>query len=393
MRSLLFAALFLPAVALAKPMHKLDDAELAELMLADKDTDERALAAEMLGQRKAESQVGALAKACAPKQPAKVCRRAMGALEAIATRPAQLSLHKIVIQREVEDALRLRALKILAEQDPGLVATAVPEVIRYYRTLDKDVVLYLIEHLDAPDQGKYHDVLVLLATDDQANQDARMAAFQLLVGTGHSNLEAVYMAALSWPDEATRGRSVQALGKTIGHTARVQPALVQAAAKDESGRVRSTAFKSLRTYASPALLPLLHNSVVHEDNSKAWSRAVDLLHILGDNSSVGPTRAALGNHLYMGESQVIALMQLLVRLGNPAAAETLEKIAEDGNNDKIKAEAKQMLGLLKGSASTRAKTVATWEQVEHRRVADGVLPAPLRTLNASMGDDGVVVWK
>lgn len=386
----LFLALALPIFGHAKPLKKLTDPELITVVETSTDSDDRVEAIDLLADRGAKSAIPALGALLTAEQDPNVAEHALGALEDIYDEDARVFVFQALLNRDLKDSLRLKAAKILGKQDQGLITEAAPLVLADYRTLKDPLAVRMVEALPNHHQTAAHDYAILIATDGSAGRKARMAAFEAAETLDHPQLYRAYLSMLSDSDKKIRIKAVQGLGRSGLPAAEVAPALTDAARNDQDGPVRAAAFKSLRLYASPDLLPTLHHAALNEKAPVAWFYAVEMLQGLADTSSIPVIGQLFGKQEFMADDQLVALAHTLVRIGDASAVPSLEALARATESEVVRTEATAAADILRGPEEERTVLIAGWPVIEVTLVDMTVVAPPPPPLAVSVDVSGGV---
>jgi hypothetical protein len=384
--------LLLPATASAVKLSKLSDAELAELV-ADRgaDEDDRVEAAELLADHRAIDHVSVMAQACAPDDIVNVCEHVLAALESLEGQEAMAEVEAVLIMSGLDDSMRHKALKILRKLDPYRLDARAPQVLAEYRTLGAGFAVDLLEVLPERKLVDWQDVTILVATDAGAQRRVRLAALDAAEAFQHPALYDAWMGLLSDEDKKVRARCATELGRSGLPSPLIRPTLVEVAERDDAGKVRAAAWKSLRYHADPSLLPALHRAVLGERHPIAWGHAMELLEPLADASSVSTLCQLLGMQENLLEEGVIRIVHTTVRIGDASAVPCLEALERASASPAVKLEARAAIDLLAAPEATRVEATAGWSLIEIH-VVDPAEPAPEPfQLGVQLDENGVVV--
>ncbi len=383
------AALILPAVAQAKKLDKLSCEELIDELVGASDDDDRADAAEALGEKGCTGAIEALATACVTDPDKEVCNTAVAALAEIGTAEALDKLVGVLENGDIEDGSRKKALNKLLDAEPSLADGSIPGVLGTYRKLDPPFTNRLLEVLVKRDLRGSADLTILIATDRTLKTKVRKKALKAAEDLSHPLLHDAYISLLDDSDKKLRIAACQGLGRTGLPSGVVAPALEQVVRSDEKGDVRAAALKSLKFHAHKGLLPLIHTEVMTEMHPVAWGHAVDLLIALADASSVDTVHQVLLRDDNLPDEGVIALIHLLVRIGDPSSVHALRSL-EARATGTVDSEAVIARKYLEGGSATGAGSytapptdVVIW---------DGSTPSDLPTLGVQLDANGVVIW-
>lgn len=390
---LLALALALPATASAAKLSKLSDDDLAKLV-ADRsaDEDDRVEAAELLAEHRAVAQVGTMAQACVPTDIVNVCEHVLAALESLEAPEALAQVEAALIQPDLDDALRHKALKILRRLDPYRVDARVVQVLGEYRTLGAGFAVDLVAVLPERKLTDYQDITILIATDAGAARRVRIAALDAAEAFDHPALYDAWMGLLGDEDKKIRARCATNLGRSGLPSSLVRPTLVEVVQRDDAGKVRAAALKSLRFHADASLLPVLHDEVLNEKHPVAWGHAMELLEPLADESSVSTLCQLLGRQENLIEEGVVRIVHTLVRIGDPAAVPCLEGLERATASAVVRTEARAAIDLLAVPEPQRVEVIHGWSVLEIRPSAmDQPELAPFE-LGVQLDESGAAVW-
>lgn len=396
MKTALFSILL--AAGLAPPAHaaklkKMGDAELAELVAdANADEDDRLDAIELLSERRAIPQAETMVGACAPTDLSNVCEHVLASFEGWQDDSALAQVEVVLMNKELDDGLQHKALKILSKLDPYRIDARVPDLLADYRKLGSGFAVDLIAALPERKLADWQDITILIATDAGAKRRVRLEALEAAEAFDHPALVDAWLSLLEDEDKRVRARCVKNLGRSGLPSSAVRPALVQVAKQDQAGIVRAAAFKSLRYHADPVLIPLLNHAVLDEKHPVAWGHAMELLEPLADPSSVPVLCQLLQRQEYLTEEGVIRIAHTMVRIGDPKAITCLEVLERSTGSERVRPEARAAIELLGGSPITREQTLAGWQVVEYHLIdASQPEPEPVR-LGVSLDANGMAVW-
>ncbi len=381
--------LLLPAAAQAKKLDKLSCDELVEIMQTASDDDDRADAAEVLGEKGCDGAVEALARTCVDDDDNEVCNTAVSALAEIGSDEALQALVGVLENGEVHDGGRKKALNKLLDDEPSLADGAIPGVLGTYRKLDPPFTNRLLAAMVDRDLRDYGDLTILVATDRTLKTKVRKNALKAAESLNHPLLHDAHISLLDDSDKKLRIAACQGLGRTGLPSGTVAPALEKVVRGDDKGDVRAAALKSLKFHGHAGLLPLIHTEVLTEKHPIAWGHAVDLLIALADASSVDTVHQVLLRDDNLPDEGVIALIHLLVRIGDPSSIHALRSLEArvSGTVDSEAVIARKYLesGAADGAGSyTPPPTdVVIW---------DGTTPDDLPVLSVQLDANGIAVW-
>jgi HEAT repeat protein len=398
---LLPLTLLLSAPVSAAKLKKMADADLSALV-ADPaaDEDERLDATELLAERRAVGQVGVMVGACEPTDAHNVCEHVLAAFEGMEEQAAMAQVEVVLMTEGLDDSLRHRALGILTELDPARTDVRVPELLRAYRTFASGFAADLVAYLPKRDLDQWRDYTILIATDAGAKRRVRLIALEAAEAFEHPALHDAWLALLGDEDRRVRARCAENLGRSGLPDPVVRPALIEVARGDEAGTVRAAALHSLRSYAGPHLLPLLHEAALNEQHPVAWGRAVELLEPLADPSSIPTLCQLLQRQHNLTSEGVIRIIHAMVRIGEPEKLEVtehdmataLEVLEGSSSSERVRTEARAAIDLLAKPESQRVQSVSGWDVLEVHEV-DPTEPAPEPfQLGVSLDANGTAVW-
>lgn len=394
------ALLFSAPVSAAK-LKKMADAELATLV-ADPtaDEDDRLDATELLMERRALDQAVVMVGACQPTDIHNVCEHVLAAFEDMKDEAAMAQVEVVLMTEGLDDSLRHKALKILTELDPYRTDVRVPELLRDYRKFASGFAADLVAYLPQRDLEDWRDITILMATDQGAKRRVRLVALEAAEAFEHPALHDAWLSLLSDEDKRVRARCAQNLGRSGLPASLVRPALMEVVRQDKAGSVRAAAMHSLRFYAGPELLPLLHDQALNEKHPVAWGRAMELLEPLADPSSIPTLCQLLQRQQNLTQDGVIRIIHAMVRIGEPEKLEVtdhdmvtaLEVLERASGSERVRVEARAAIDLLAKPEPQRAQSITSWEVLEIH-VVDPAEPAPEPfELGVSLDANGMAVW-
>lgn len=161
---------------------------------------------------------------------------------------------------------------------------------------------------------------------------------------------------------------------------------------DDAGNVRAAALGSLRFYASPELLPLLHTEVLNEKNPLAWGQAMELLEPLADASSVSTLCQLLAMQANLIDDGVIRIVHTLVRIGDPKAVPCLEALERATPSEPVRVEARAAIDLLGGPTQARFDAMNAWNVIEVHVLDPAAPEPPPIQLGVTLDTTGMAVW-
>lgn len=247
----------------------------------------------------------------------------------------------------------------------------------------------LLDVLVSRDLRDYGDLTILVASDRTLKTKVRKNALKAAEELSHPLLHEAYISLLDDSDKKLRIAACQGLGRTGLPSGVVAPALEQVVRNDDKGDVRAAALKSLKFHGHSGLLPLIHSEVLTEMHPIAWGHSVDLLIALADASSVDTIHQVLLRDDNLPDDGVIALIHLLVRIGDPSSIHALASLEAraTGTVDSEAVIARKYLeseaAAGAGSYTPPATEVILW---------DGTTPADLPVLSVQLDANGVAVW-
>ncbi len=313
----------------------------------------------------------------------------MSALADIGTPEALDKLVVILENGDLEDGGRKKALNKLLDADPSRADGAIPGVLGTYRKLQPPFTNRLLDTLVSRDLRDFADLTILVASDRTLKTKVRKNALKAAEELNHPLLHDAYISLLDDSDKKLRIAACQGLSRTGLPSGVVAPALEQVVRSDEKGDVRTAALKSLKFHAHAGLLPLIHSEVLTEMHPIAWGHSVDLLIALADASSVDTIHQVLLRDDNLPDDGVIALIHLLVRIGDPSSIHALRSLEAraTGTVDSEAVIARKYLeseaAAGAGSYTPPATAVILW---------DGTTPDDLPVLSVQLDANGVAVW-
>jgi len=381
--------LTVPTAAWAGKLDKKSCEELVEVMTTAGDEDDRADAAELLGEKGCSDAIGALAEACATDEDNEVCKTAVDALAELGSGDALDALQTVLLNNEVDDGCRKKALNKLFSDAPERVDGVVHEVLGHYRSLDQGFAIRLLEVLVARDLRQYGDLTVLITTDRTLKTKLRKKALKAAEDFSHPLLHDAYISLLDDKDKKLRVEACEGLGRSGMPSSVVAPALEQAVRTDEKGDVRAAALKALKLHAHADLLPLIHAEVLTEKHMIAWYHAVELLIAVGDETSLDTIHQVLLRDDNLTDEGVIALVHMLVRIGDPSSIHALQSLEArvTGTVDREAVIAREYLESGQAQAGPYEPPVT---DVIVWTVSDPAPPLP--TLAVQLDANGIVIW-
>jgi HEAT repeat protein len=383
------AALVVPMGAAAAKLEKMSCLELRNEVLLSGDEDDRADAAELLGEKGCTDAIEDLARVCAEDADNEVCKTAVGALAELGTGEALDALQGVLSHDDIDDGCRKKALNKLFSDAPERVDGLVHEVLGTYRSLDQGFSIRLLEVLVARDLRAYGDLTILMVTDRTLKTKLRKKALKAAEDFGHPLLHDAYISLLDDKDKKLRIEACNGLARSGMPSSVVAPALEQVVRTDDKGDVRAAALKALKLHAHKGLLPLIHTEVVSEMHMIAWYHAVELLIAVGDESSLDTIHQVLLRDDNLTDEGVIALIHMLVRIGDPSSIHALASLEArvTGTVDREAVIAREYLesGQATGGAYEPPMTdVVLWDE--------GSPDPNLPTLSVQLDGNGVVIW-
>ena len=388
---LLLALVLTAHPASAKSMKKMSDADLGALLVGP-DIGKAADAAEVLGTRHTSSAIATLGTACPPTANANACEAALGVLEDLKSDEARAEVQKALETQGLADSSRHKALKILKKQDRTRLAESLPGVLAAYRTLDDGFCVGALDALGDLGLKEIQDITILIAKDGVAKRRVRLAALEVAEKIQHPALWTAYLELLKDSDTKVRVKSAKGLGRSGIPGSVAVPALSEAARHDEASTVRTAAFKALRFYAYPGLLPILHEAALQERDPFAWSAAIELLMVLADKSSTSTLCQLIAQQPNLLPEAMVSLIHVLVRIGDPSAVPTLEALARQTEDVTVRTEAEAAIALLRGPEPERVQIIQTYTLVEVQVYEPTAPPPPMPRLSVEVGPDGMAIW-
>ncbi len=398
---LLPLALLLSTPATAARLKKMADPDLAALV-ADPaaDEDDRVDAAGLLAERGATGMAGVMVAACQPADAANVCEHVLTAFEGMKGDAAMAQVELVLMTEGLDDSLRHKALTILTDLDRERADVRVPELLREYRSFTSGFAADMVAYLPTRDLDQWRDYTILIATDPDAKRRVRLIALEAAEAFEHPALHDAWLSLLGDEDRRVRARCAENLGGAGLPNAVVRPTLIRVARTDQAGTVRAAALHSLRSYAGPHLLPLLHEAVLNEQHPVAWGRAMELLEPLADPSSIPTLCQLLQRQHKLASEGVIRIIHSMVRIGEPDKLEVtdhdmataLEVLEANASSERVKAEARVAIELLRKPESQRAQAISGWEMLEvHLVDPNEPAPEPFQ-LGVGLDASGRAVW-
>ncbi len=382
----------LSSVAWGASPSKMTDEELVTALLSDKSQSNREKAADEIGKRQLESAIPSLLEACRPVEHEFVCDHALRALEQIRVPASREAMAAVLLDERLKEWKRKTAMRVLGRADESYLAAVAPRALTRYRSMDGDFGAPLVESLVKGGNTAVMDLTIVIATDVAAHRRTRVAALDAAEAFKHPRLFEAYVALLDDTDKAIRLRCAQELGRSGMPGNVVVAPLMKVAQFDEVGEVRVAAFKSLKHYASPQLLPLLHHAVINERNVIAWAHALQLFQALADASSLTVLDSLVRNPNIIDDEQ-IRLIGAAVRIGDPMMISALQVRIDDPEEvETVKAAARNAIALLGGSPADRLSFVQTLVVPDVVMWVPTVEVAPLPALSIQVDPMGVVQW-
>ncbi len=377
--------------AAAKSTSKMSEAELVEQLLTDTSSSKREQAADALGDRRMTGSIDALGNSCRPEEEPSVCEHALRALEELGTGAARAKVELALLNADLRDGPRKVAMRVLGRMDRARLAAIAPVVLTNFRSLDQGLSVGLLRAIEEGGNTAAGDLVLLIATDKGAARQTRIKALEVAEAFNHPRLVDAWVANLDDSDKKVRLRAAQSLGTAgLPGSLVIQP-LAKVAQFDDKGDVRGAAFKSLRNYASPELVPLLNHAVVNERHIAAWGHAVMMFEVLADQTSLPSLQKMLRQGEYTDEL-AISLIHAAVRIGDPSSIGALQVLADRTEAELVRTEALAAIAILQGPIEQRIVYVAAWAPTVVIYAVtleqEPVLPAMSVSLDAS----GSVQW-
>ena len=155
-------------------------------------------------------------------------------------------------------------------------------------------------------------------------------------------------------------------------------------------RRSAAAFKSLRNYASPELLPLVNKAVVNEMHIAAMFHAYILFEALADASSV-PAIKTLLRRVDMPEETLVTLIHTAIRIGDASVVPELQFLAANTESAMVQQEALAAIDLFVGPPEVIQTTVAAWPAPEVVYIDTSVVVPPPPAMSVSISADGTLM--
>jgi len=378
--------------ATAKPLNQLSDSELVEVLLGSPSVRKRESAAALLGEHRSGIAAEALGRACLDDREGEVCDRALDALLAIGSEDAMQQTAEVLRSSDVESPRRQSALAILLTHDPERVDYFLAEVLSHYRDLSPALAMDLLDCLRTRELTDLGDMAVFIASDELAHRDVRLSALVVSEHLEHPRLFDAFVALASDEDKDVRTRCAEGLGNPAYPGVDVVPTLMQLAQHDAAAPVRVAALSSLRFFAHPGLLSLLHDRLISESNPTAWATALVLLETVANPSSLSIVERLLKGDDRLPQEVVLRLIRIYVRVGTTTDSIVLDSLANRSRNPSIVQAAQQGAQLLEAPDEFRERTVARW------KVGAGVFlwnpqgpQVEVLPLGVSLDEEGVLV--
>lgn len=394
MRSLLLpvvTSLALASAAHAKPPTKMSDDELVATLTEHKSAKQREKAADEIGERRVEGAVGALRDRCVPQEEQAVCEHAIWALEKYRTPAAHEALGEIVKNERIDTWWRQVALRTLRRENQTLLGQIAPELLVDFRNLDAPFAKNLVEALVDGSNAAARDLTILIAKDVGTKRPVRVAALEAAEALKHPRLYEAYATLLEDEDKRIQVKSIQGLDRAGLPPMVVQPALVRVAVNDDKGDVRNQAWKALRNYVSPDLVPAANKAVLEERNAFAWNHAMAIFARIADERSL-PALQELFRNDNLSEDHHYELIHAAIRIGDPVVVPSLETLRDTTANHDVRQEAQRAIDLLRGPEEQRVSVLAGLPFVDLVVVDPNATYEEPAALSVSMGADGRAVF-
>jgi len=387
----LAASLLLATTAAAKPPSKMSDDELVATLVEHKSAKQREKAADELGERRTEGAIEALRGRCIPQEEQVVCEHAIWALEKYRSLPAQEALAAIVQDGQLPTWWRQVALRTLKRENQTLLGSIAPELLVGFRNLDAPFAKNLVEALVDGSNAAARDLTILIAKDIGTKRPVRMAALEAAEAFKHPRLYEVYATLLEDDDKRIQVKSIQGLDRAGLPPLVVQPALSRVALNDDKGDVRKQAWKALRNYVSPDLVPAANQAVLEERNMFAWNHAMSIFARIADERSL-PALQELFRNENLSEDHHYELIHAAIRIGDPVVVPSLETLRDTTANHDVRQEAQRAIDLLRGPEEERITVLAGLPVVDLVVVDPSATYEEPPALTVTMGSDGRAVF-
>lgn len=387
--ALLIAAMFVSSTAFAANFKKMTVDQIVTVLQTDKSSKNREKAADWIGDNRLLDAGPALRGACNPSELKSVCDHALWALEKFHTPDAHALIEEVLLDTSFNQDAREVAMRVLKREDRARLAQAAPAVLLQYRSLDQGFTAGLLDALVEGGNANAKDLAVLIAADVGAGRKARVAGIEAARAFQHPLLFQACVTMLGDTDKKVRLECVQELAKPGLPADQVVPALMKTAELDEAGDVRAAAWKALRGYVSPDLLPLLNRRVLVERHLGALFHVLDLFSLLADASSTAQMQSLLPMDTLATEYRQ-RLVRAAVRIGDPSFLPVLQAMLTQELDAVLRAEVEQAILLLQGPPAARVVYVQQLAVPEVIWIDATVPVAPLPVLSVSVDASGSV---
>lgn len=388
MRAILLLSLLTAPIAMAKSPGKMSPDELIA-MLADDSKGNRMKAADEIKKRRLAEATDALGTVCKPSEEHDVCVRALWALQEITGDAAENHVVRALMTEGIELESRRAAFRVLEKMDKSKAGQAAGVILADYRNVPPVWTVNLLDAIVAGNNRSYWDYTILIAQDVTANRRIRVKALDLAEKVKHPRLYEAQIALLTDDEKKLQVRCAQGLGRSGLPANEVVPPLMTVAQHSDKGDVRAAALKSLRSYASPELLPLVNQAVVNEVHLGAATHAYILFEALADQSSV-PSLQTLLRREGLPDETLITLIHTGVRIGDPAVIPELQFLFTNHANEVVRLEADRAIAALGGPPEQRTTLIASMPSVQVTFVTDAQPTPPPPPLALSVDVNGHV---
>lgn len=340
------------------PSKKMTEAELVEILKTDTNRSNKEKAADYLGELRFNGAVPALREACNPREHQFVCEHALHALEELRIPEAKWAVEQILLDETMTQYLRKMAMRHLGRMDRQRMGVVAPVILAKYRSLEDEFAVPLLKALVEGGNTAAADMTILIATDVGAQRRTRLEALDAAEAFKHPRIFEAYLSMIEDSDAKVRLRCAKELGIGGYPAGMVLPPLMKVAQYDEAADVRMAAYKSLRRYAGPTLVPMLNVTVTTERSLPALIAALDLFQMLADTTSLGVI-----NNMLRGawaDDYKVRLIHAVIRIGDPTIIPALEWVVANTENEALRTEANTAIRLLGGTPAERQVAAAAW---------------------------------
>lgn len=342
---LLLGSLAAPPAEAAR-LKKMSDDQVVVVLREDDKTETRVEAAVELGLRRSALGVPYLGAACERDPELVVCEAAVSSLEVIQSAESRAELQQLMENEEIDESQRLRAIVILADQDPDRLQQSLPRLVARYSHQPEALGASVFLQVRELELTQLDDAALFVASDADALRGTRLSAMATAEAFGHARLHEAWLVNLPRdPDRGVRQHCAEELGRPGLPGSTVVPALTLAVERDKEGAVRAAALTSLLQYAHDGLLPMLHDQIVQEKHPYAWAASLNLLLPLANSSSIKPISKRLEESERMKTADLKRIVELFVRFQDPAVVQPLLALEQRHQGSELAEQIREALAL------------------------------------------------